>query len=118
MIHRRSDRSGSSNSSDGSSAGDPMACACGFRAPAGSGLVFEALRTANTAVLGWDAEHTARAEARLSFMPQTFPSGVAFAGRLLIEGVYTEAACRGQGLVWIETECHSIACNGTHICIY
>ena len=77
----------------------PVACASGFLYPEVSmGKVLRGLRVANEEVMQWTSEESDAAEDRLGFLSQTFPEGVDFTGRWMIEGVYTRTSCRGRGL--------------------
>lgn len=79
----------------------PVACACGFKYPdVNMGKVLKGLRTANEEVLGWTGDDCDRAEASLSFLSQTFPDGVEFTDRWMIEAVFTDPGCRGRGLAY------------------
>jgi GNAT superfamily N-acetyltransferase len=96
-----SDIDGSSGSSSGSSitTRPPVACACGFRYPdVTMGHVLKGLRTANSHLLQWSSEESERAEARLSFLSNSFPAGVDFAEKWMIEAVFTDPLRRGRGL--------------------
>ena len=79
--------------------GNPVSCACGFKYPEASmGNALKGLRKANEELLQWTREESDEAESRLSFLGESFPDGIDFTGKWMIEAVYTHSSERGKGL--------------------